>query len=188
MVRRNRDYDDFDDMDDIDYRDIDLAGDLDDGEMVDFGDDAGMPRGKKPRDLDYDDDIEGDLDHLDIEDDEDFDDLESDETDPINPVTRLTDAQTSVLIKVITASDEKVAGTDISYGRKVIAARDLLVQDGYLEYDNDLQTASVTEKGRQLLQDTGLVDDMDQPTDRGEHFIDMVNENFSLISQLNNRI
>ncbi len=82
------------------------------------------------------------------------------------PDIRLTDNQKRVLAKVIAAPTPKVGLEEISTKQGFLAARDLLVRLNLLSLDNG--GASVTDQGKQIMQDEALLDPGGQLTPDGE--------------------
>ena len=99
---------------------------------------------------------------------------------------RLTDNQKKVMTTILSSATEKLAADNISKGRQVVTARDILIKLGLIEYRDGF--AAVTPEGEQLLKDSGLIDDMGQLTDEGSKFAYEDEDEFpteSLIRQVN---
>jgi len=61
---------------------------------------------------------------------------------------------------------DKVAGEEISRDANMVAARDVLIKLGYINYNRG--RASLTPTGEQLARDEGIWDEMGQLTPQGE--------------------
>jgi len=81
---------------------------------------------------------------------------------------RLTNNQKKVMTRIIAAATEKVAAEEVSKGRGLVAARDLLVKLGMIEYRDGY--AALTTDGEQVLKDSNLIDDMGSLTEEGNKF------------------
>lgn len=80
----------------------------------------------------------------------------------------LTAAQKTVLTKIAVATTPKVAAQQISKGRKMVEARDLLIKLGLIDF---MPTgATLTQKGQDMLVDEGLADESGTLTPEGEKF------------------
>ena len=79
---------------------------------------------------------------------------------------RLTNNQKAVMTKIVAAPTEKVAADEISSGRELVTARDMLVKMGLIEFRDGY--AALTTDGTKILKDSNLVDDMDALTDEGQ--------------------
>ncbi len=82
------------------------------------------------------------------------------------PVFTPSQHQKAVLAKIITSVTDKVAGEEISRDANMVAARDVLVKLGYINYNRG--RANLTPKGEQLARDEGVWDEMGQLTPQGE--------------------
>lgn len=83
---------------------------------------------------------------------------------------KLTDTQKKVLGKLKVAKTDRLGFDDISQGRQIIAARDLLKKLGLITFDEAKATAGITDDGEQVMKDTGLTDNSGQLTDEGNKF------------------
>lgn len=81
---------------------------------------------------------------------------------------RLSGTQKAVLTKIIASSTEEQAYEQISDGRNLVAARDILKKLGLIEFEEG--SATVTDTGKQVMKDENLLDDSDQLTDEGQQF------------------
>lgn len=99
---------------------------------------------------------------------------------------KLTDHQKEVIAKIVSAPTEKVAANDISQGRNLVGARDLLVQLGLIEF-KDNESARLTDKGRTVATEENIIDDSGALTDDGRQFLGAEQppmESFSFIKKL----
>jgi len=80
----------------------------------------------------------------------------------------LSDMQSVVLSKIIAAATPQTAFETINNGRNLVGARDELQRLGLITVMNG--TASVTDKGQQVMQAENLVSDTGELTDRGAKF------------------
>lgn len=87
-------------------------------------------------------------------------------------ITDLTTAQKEVLAKVAQAPTPTVALSEISEGRKLVTARDILDKLGLIEYDEN--EANITDEGWELMIDLNLADATGELTDEGQSY---ANEN-----------
>lgn len=78
----------------------------------------------------------------------------------------LNDSQKRVMAKIAAAPTPKVAAQQISRSQKFIAARDMLVNIGLVDFDPS--HATLTDKGQQAMKDEALMDDGGQLTPDGE--------------------
>lgn len=83
-------------------------------------------------------------------------------------ITDLTDAQKQVLTKIAKSPTPTVAVSEISEGRKLVAARDMLERLGLISFDQN--SAEITEQGRELMRDLNLIDAADELTDEGTKY------------------
>jgi len=101
---------------------------------------------------------------------------------------RLTDNQKKVMTMIISSATDKLAAENISTGRQMITARDILVKLKLIEFRDGY--AALTQDGEQLMKDSNLIDDMGELTDEGSKFAyeedDTAME--SLIKQVNSLI
>jgi len=81
---------------------------------------------------------------------------------------RLTSNQKKAMTRIVASATEKVAAEEVSKGRGLVAARDLLVKLGMIEYRDGY--AALTTDGEQLLKDSNLIDDMGSLTEEGNKF------------------
>lgn len=84
----------------------------------------------------------------------------------IIPVTHPTDNQKSVLAKIASSATPQLAAADISDTPNLVAARDLLIQMGLIELDDN--GAHLTDQGQQVMVDQNLTDDGGNLTDAGQ--------------------
>lgn len=84
-------------------------------------------------------------------------------------IIRLTDHQKKVLVRVMNAATEVVAGTEAGRTTQLATARDMLTKLGLIDFDG--KKASVTDKGNEVMQDEGLVDDSGTLTNDGNKFL-----------------
>jgi hypothetical protein len=101
---------------------------------------------------------------------------------------RLTDNQKRVMTMIISSATEKLAAENISAGRQLITARDILAKLGLIEFRDGY--AALTPEGEKLLKDYNLIDEMGELTDEGIKFgykeEDLANATTeSLIQQVN---
>lgn len=75
----------------------------------------------------------------------------------------LSNAQKKVLISVHSAPTPKVAAEDISTDKKMVVARDQMVDLKMIDYAPG--SATLTSAGEQLMKDESLIDDMGELTD-----------------------
>lgn len=80
-------------------------------------------------------------------------------------ITDLTDAQKQVMTKLAKAPTPTVALTEISDGRKLVAARDMLDKLDLIDFDEN--EAEITDQGWDLMRDLNLVDEAGELTDEG---------------------
>jgi hypothetical protein len=81
---------------------------------------------------------------------------------------RLTDNQKKVMTRIVSAPTEKLSAEQISKGRGIITARELLVKLGMIESRDGF--AAITPEGQQLMTDYNLTDETGQLTDEGNEF------------------
>ena len=86
----------------------------------------------------------------------------------ILPSIRLTDTQKSVLTTIKSAPTPQVALENISTGRNMLAARDILKQLGLITFDDD--SAEITNDGTETMKNANLIDDSGELTDEGRSF------------------
>ncbi len=84
----------------------------------------------------------------------------------IIPVTHPTDNQKSVLAKITASATSQLAAADISDTPNLVAARDLLVQMGLIELDDE--GAHLTDQGQQVMVDQNLTTPDGSLTDDGQ--------------------
>jgi hypothetical protein len=81
---------------------------------------------------------------------------------------RLTDNQKKVMTRIVASATEVLAAEEISKGRQLVTARDLLVKLGLIEFRDGY--AALTPEGEKIMKDTNLTDDMGELTDDGNKF------------------
>ena len=81
---------------------------------------------------------------------------------------RLTDNQKKVMTRIISSATEKLAAQEISKGRALITARDILVKLQMIDFRDGY--AALTSDGEKLMKDYNLVDETGQLTDDGNEF------------------
>ena len=81
---------------------------------------------------------------------------------------RLTDNQKKVMTMILSSATEKLAAENISAGRQLITARDILSKLGLIEFRDGY--AALTPEGEKLLKDYNLIDDMGELSDEGSKF------------------
>ena len=86
---------------------------------------------------------------------------------------RLSSVQKEVLTKIIAAPSEELAYEQISDGRNLVAARDILAKLKLIEFTEG--SATVTDSGKKVMKDENLIDDSDQLTPDGEQFVQAQN-------------
>lgn len=100
---------------------------------------------------------------------------------------RLTTHQKMVLAKIINAQTDHIAGEEVSNGRKIVAARNVLMKLGLVNFNNG--RASLTNKGMQAARDEGLIDETGNLTDEGKKYAfageGKLKEEFNLLRDLN---
>jgi len=100
---------------------------------------------------------------------------------------QLTTYQKISIAKIANAPTDKIAGEEVSNGRKMVAARDILIKLGLIDFNNG--RATLTDKGTQTARDAGLVDDMDSLTDEGNKYAfaenGKIRESFAFLRDLN---
>ena len=80
----------------------------------------------------------------------------------------LSDMQKSVLSKIIGSATPETALEEISDGRNMVAARDILQDLKLIAFDE--RQASVTDEGNEVMKDENLVDDMGELTQDGQQY------------------
>lgn len=80
----------------------------------------------------------------------------------------LSDTQKSVLSKIIGSATPETAIEEISDGRNMVAARDILQDLKLIDFDE--RRASVTDEGREVMRDENLIDGSDQLTQDGQQY------------------
>ncbi|MEM4258037.1 MAG: hypothetical protein QXL17_02655 [Candidatus Thermoplasmatota archaeon] len=99
---------------------------------------------------------------------------------------RLTDTQKQVMAKIVAAPTAKIAAEDISEGRNLVAARDMLVNMGLISFQED-KSAELTDEGKVVAKEENIIDDTGSLTPDGEKlaFGDKEKtESFSLLRKL----
>jgi hypothetical protein len=81
---------------------------------------------------------------------------------------RLTDNQKKVMTRIVASATEVLAAEEISKGRQLVTARDLLVKLGLIEFHAG--SATLTPEGEKIMKDTNLTDDMGELTEDGNKF------------------
>lgn len=81
---------------------------------------------------------------------------------------RLTENQKKVMTRIVASATEVLAAEEISKGRGLVAARDLLVKLGLIEFRDG--SATITSSGEKIMKDTNLTDDMGELTEEGNKF------------------
>ena len=81
---------------------------------------------------------------------------------------RLTENQKRVMTTIVSSATEKLAAENISTGRGMITARDILVKLELIVADDT--SAALTSAGEQLLKDYNLIDEMGELTEEGSKF------------------
>ena len=81
---------------------------------------------------------------------------------------RLTENQKKVMTRIVASATEKLAAEEISKGRNLVAARDMLVKLGMIEFREG--HAALTSDGEQVMKDSNLIDDMGSLTEEGNKF------------------
>ncbi len=81
---------------------------------------------------------------------------------------RLTDNQKKVMTRIMSSATEKLAAQEISKGRALITARDILVKLQMIDFRDGY--AALTSDGEQLMKDYNLTDETGQLTDDGNEF------------------
>lgn len=87
-------------------------------------------------------------------------------------ITDLTQAQKEVLAKIAQSPTPTVALSEISEGRKLVAARDILDRLGLIDYSET--EANITDEGWELMIDLNIADATGELTDEGRSY---ANEN-----------
>ena len=80
----------------------------------------------------------------------------------------LSDTQKAVLSKIIGSATPETALEEISDGRNMVAARDILQKLGLIEVTD--RDASITDEGNEVMKDENLVDDMGELTQDGQQY------------------
>jgi len=88
----------------------------------------------------------------------------------IETAISLGNTQKYVLAKLIASETEQMAYEAVSRGRNIVAARDQLAGQNLMFFDDENQSASITDVGTEVLKKEGLVDDMGQLTEQGNQF------------------
>jgi len=101
---------------------------------------------------------------------------------------RLTENQKKVMTRIVASATEVLAAEEISKGRALVTARDLLVKLGLIEYRDGY--AALTPEGEKIMKDSNLIDDMGELTEEGNKFAYEEGKEpmESLIKSLNNQI
>ena len=84
----------------------------------------------------------------------------------IQPITRPTDNQKAVLSKITAAATPQLALADIADTPNLVAARDLLVQMGLIDIDDE--GAHITDQGNEVMVNQNLATADGQLTDDGQ--------------------
>jgi hypothetical protein len=104
---------------------------------------------------------------------------------------QLTTNQKSVLAKIVAAPTPKVAAEDISQGENIVAARDMLIELGFITFADGV-FAALTASGKKIATDENIIDDTGALTDDGRQVLtpetDILpnTESYKLIKQLVN--
>lgn len=101
-------------------------------------------------------------------------------------VVRLSIYQKQVLAKIIKAETPQAAAADVSYGEKIVAARDQLVDAQFVIYNEIQGTAQLTPQGEQLATSLGLADEMGTLSPDADQAAGTRNE--SLIAEINAKL
>lgn len=81
---------------------------------------------------------------------------------------KLTTSQKQTLVRIFTSPTPELAKAETEFGEKNIAAAEILKDLGVIEVDGE--TAVVTDEGKELMKQQGLIDDTDQLTADAEQF------------------
>ncbi len=84
----------------------------------------------------------------------------------------LTNTQKAVIVYMHTAATKEMAYSILTGARNAGTARDALERTGYIIANDERKTASLTQRGVEILTSENLVDDTDTVTDRGKELID----------------
>lgn len=99
-------------------------------------------------------------------------------------IIRPTNNQKKVLAKIIAAPTPEVAASEISQGRALVTARDMLAKLGLITIEDN--KASVTDLGEEIMRNQNIIDDARQLTPDGEKLAyDKKQTQESLISSFN---
>ena len=79
---------------------------------------------------------------------------------------RLSDVQKMVMTKIIGSATPETAHEEISDGRNLVAARNILGKLGLIEFTEG--TADVTDEGKKVMKDENLIDDSEELTSDGQ--------------------
>lgn len=86
--------------------------------------------------------------------------------DRTSAVISPTNHQKQVLTKIIAAATPQLAATEVSKGRQLVAARDMLIKLGLIKIDDN--KAEVTDLGKEVMTNQNLIDNMGSLTPEGE--------------------
>ena len=81
---------------------------------------------------------------------------------------RLSDVQKMVMTKIIGSATPETAHEEISDGRNLVAARNILGKLGLIEFTEG--TAAVSAEGKKVMKDENLIDDSEQLTSDGQQY------------------
>lgn len=109
-----------------------------------------------------------------------------------------SEAQKTVLSKIIGSSTPRTAGSEITTDRKLIVARDTLAKLGLIVIDESTGDLSITNAGNSAMIDAGLIDASGNLTDSGKKYASVGSaspstnkevtqsfESFSLLKEIN---
>jgi len=91
------------------------------------------------------------------------------------PTVHLSDTQRVVMAKIYGSPTPQVAFEEISKGRNLVAARDILGKLGLIHMDTAGGTVSTTAEGQKVSEDENIIDNTGQLTDTGKKYAE-VNE------------
>lgn len=95
----------------------------------------------------------------------------------ITPSLNLTTSQTEVMIKISAASTPHLARAETEAGEKAITASGILLSIGAIKINSE--GAFVTDYGKQIMRDTGMLDDNDELTGIAHPYLNTGGENQS---------
>jgi molybdopterin biosynthesis enzyme len=84
---------------------------------------------------------------------------------------RLNNTQKGIIASVAVSATPEIAYGVITGARNTVESSDELERLGYIEVNDETKTATLTQRGQEVLRAENLTDDMGELTDRGEEIL-----------------